>query len=169
MAVASDATRVSATKNTERLTAMRTPMSRTLAARTAYSSSSTAGRPNSLTSRAPATLKRSVMRVPTSAFCTICSCARLASLRPINRAGTRKNGTSARAPRVRGQDSSAIATMMSTSVMALLTTLDSTDVNACCAPMTSLPSRVTRAPVCARVKKATGWRSTWENTWVRRS
>ena len=169
MAVASDATRVSATKNTERLTAMRTPMSRTLAARTAYSSSSTAGRPNSLTSRAPATLKRSVMRVPTSAFCTICSCARLASLRPINRAGTRKNGTSARAPRVRGQDSSAIATMISTSVMALLTTLDSTDVNACCAPMTSLPSRVTRAPVCARVKKATGWRRTWENTCVRRS
>ena len=59
--------------------------------------------------------------------------------------------------------------MMSTSVMALLTTLDSTDVKACCAPMTSLPSRVTRAPVCARVKNATGWRSTWENTWVRRS
>ena len=53
--------------------------------------------------------------------------------------------------------------------MALLTTLDSTEVKACWAPMTSLPSRVTRAPVWARVKKATGWRSTCENTWVRRS
>ena len=99
--------------NTERLTAMRTPMSRTLAARTAYSSSSTAGRPNSLTSRAPATLKRSVMRVPTSAFCTICSCARPASLRPISRAGTRKNGTRASAPRVSGHDSRAIAPTIS--------------------------------------------------------
>ena len=169
MAVASEATRVSATKNTERLTAMRTPMSRTVAARTAYSSSSTAGRPNSLTSRAPATLKRSVIRVPTSAFCTICSCAREASRRPMRRAGTRKNGTRASAPRVSGQDSRAMAPTMSTRVMALLTTLDSTEVKACWAPMTSLPRRVTRAPVWARVKNATGWRSTWENTWVRRS
>ena len=40
------------------------------------------GRPNSLTSRAPATLKRSVIRVPRSAFCTICSWARLASGAP---------------------------------------------------------------------------------------
>ena len=169
MAVASDATRVRATKKTDRLTAMETPMSRTLAARTAYSSSSTAGRPNSLTSRAPATLKRSVMRVPTSAFCTICSWARLASRRPISRAGTRKKGTRASAPRVSGQERVAIATMMTTRVMALLTTLDSTEVKACWAPMTSLPRRVTRAPVCARVKNATGWRSTCENTWVRRS
>ncbi len=88
---------------------------------------------------------------------------------PIRRAGTRKNGTSARQPRVSGQESEAIATMISTRVMALLTTLDSTEVNACWAPITSLPSRVTRAPVWARVKNATGWRSTCENTWVRRS
>ena len=53
--------------------------------------------------------------------------------------------------------------------MALLTTLESTEVNACCAPMTSLPRRVTRAPVWARVKKATGCRSTWPKTSVRRS
>ena len=53
--------------------------------------------------------------------------------------------------------------------MALLTTLESTDVKACCAPMTSLPRRVTSEPVWARVKKATGWRSTCEKTSVRRS
>ena len=79
-----------------RLTAMRTPMSRTRRRGRRTRSSSSAGRPNSLTSRAPATLKRSVIRVPTSAFCTICSWARLASRRPISRAGTRKNGTSTR-------------------------------------------------------------------------
>ena len=66
-------------------------------------------------------------------------------------------------------DSGAIAATISTSETTLLTTLDSTEVNACCAPMTSLLSRVTRAPVWARVKKAIGWRSTWANTWVRRS
>jgi hypothetical protein len=87
----------------------------------------------------------------------------------MKRAGSRKNGTRTRAARVSCQDNVAIAARMSTRVMALLTTLDSTDVKACWAPMTSLPRRVTRAPVWARVKKATGWRSTCENTWVRRS
>ncbi len=52
---------------------------------------------------------------------------------------------------------------------ALQATDDRTDVNACWAPMTSELSRVTRAPVWARVKKATGWRWTWAKTWVRRS
>ena len=58
---------------------------------------------------------------------------------------------------------------ITTTPMMLQTTPDSVDVNACWAPMTSLLSRVTSAPVCARVKKAIGWRSTWANTWVRRS
>ena len=87
----------------------------------------------------------------------------------MNRAGTRKNGTSRRAATVSCHESTAIAATMSTRVMALLTMLDSTEVNACWAPMTSLPRRVTSAPVWARVKNATGWRSTCENTWVRRS
>ena len=51
----------------------------------------------------------------------------------------------------------------------MLTTLESTEVNACWAPMTSLLSRETRAPVWARVKNAIGWRMTWAKTWVRRS
>ena len=52
--------------------AIETPASRTAAARTAYSSSSRRGSPNSLTSSAPATLKRSVIRVPMSALSVIC-------------------------------------------------------------------------------------------------
>ena len=66
-------------------------------------------------------------------------------------------------------DRVAIVAMMRASDTTLLTTLDSTEVNACWAPMTSLLSRLTRAPVWARVKKATGWRSTWAKTSVRRA
>ena len=58
---------------------------------------------------------------------------------------------------------------MRTSPIALDTTPDNVEVKACCAPMTSLLSRETRAPVWARVKKAIGWRSTCAKTWVRRS
>jgi len=53
--------------------------------------------------------------------------------------------------------------------MTLLTTPDRVEVKACWAPMTSLFSRLTSAPVWARVKKAIGWRSTWAKTSVRRS
>jgi hypothetical protein len=35
--------------------------------------------------------------------------------------------------------------------------------------MTSELSRLTSDPVCARVKKAMGWRRTWEKTSVRKS
>ena len=49
------------------------------------------------------------------------------------------------------------------------TTPDSVEVNACCAPMTSLLSRLTSAPVWVRVKNASGMRCTWSNTSVRRS
>ena len=44
------------------------------------------------------------------------------------------------------------------------TTPDSVSENARCAPMTSLPSLLTRAPVRVRVKNATGIRCTWSNT-----
>ena len=53
--------------------------------------------------------------------------------------------------------------------MTLETTPDSVEVKACCAPMTSLLSRLTSAPVCVRVKNATGIRWTCSNTWLRRS
>ena len=58
---------------------------------------------------------------------------------------------------------------MTARLMMLPTTLDSVTVMACCAPITSVFSLDTSAPVCARVKKAMGCRWTWVNTWVRRS
>ena len=45
--------------------------------------------------------------------------------------------------------------------MALLSTLASVEVTADCAPITSLFSRLTSAPVRVRVKNATGIRWTW--------
>ena len=53
--------------------------------------------------------------------------------------------------------------------MTLLTTPDSVQVKARWAPITSLLSRLTRAPVRVRVKNATGIRCTWPNTARRRS
>ena len=57
----------------------------------------------------------------------------------------------------------------STRPMTLETTEDSVEVNACWAPITSVLSRLTSAPVWVRVKKATGIRWTCANTLVRRS
>ena len=61
------------------------------------------------------------------------------------------------------------AARMSTICTTLLTRPDRIEVKAVWAPMTSLLSRLTRAPVCARVKKAIGWRRTCAKTSVRRS
>jgi hypothetical protein len=64
------------------------------------------------------------------------------------------------------------STIIAPSTMTRLTTLDTTDdsvlVRARCAPMTSLLSRDTSAPVWARMKNATGIRCTWSKTSVRR-
>jgi hypothetical protein len=67
------------------------------------------------------------------------------------------------------QDSTSIATVTINRLITLETTPDSVEVNARCAPMTSLLSRDTRAPVCVRVKNASGIRWTWLNTRERRS
>ena len=56
-----------------------------------------------------------------------------------------------------------------TTAMVLATVLDRVEVNARWAPMTSLLSRETSAPVWVRVKKASDWRCTWPKTRVRRS
>ena len=56
-----------------------------------------------------------------------------------------------------------------TTLIELLTVLDRVEVNARCAPMTSLFSRETSAPVWVRVKNASDIRWTWAKTWVRRS
>ena len=58
---------------------------------------------------------------------------------------------------------------VTTSVMTFETTVPSVPVTACCAPMTSLFSRLCSAPVWVRVKNASGMRCTWSNSATRRS
>ena len=53
--------------------------------------------------------------------------------------------------------------------MRLPTTVESTSVNACWAPSDVVVQAADQSPVCARVKKASGMRCTWEKTLVRRS
>ncbi len=123
--------------------------------------------PNSFTSSAPETVNRSVIVADISAFCVIRSRDRSASFVPTIRAGTMKIGSSTSAARVSGQDSASIDPSTSTSVMELLTTVDSVEVNACCAPLTSDCSRDTSFPVWERLKNAMGIRSMWSKIWVR--
>jgi hypothetical protein len=80
------------------------------------------------------------------------------SLVPMSLAGMTKTGSSTSDSRVICQDSTSIAMRVSTTPMTLLTTPDSVPVNACCAPSTSLFSRLISAPVWVRVKKAIGMR-----------
>ena len=80
------------------------------------------------------------------------------------RAGTRKMGTRIRAARVICQLRKNIAAMTMTTVTRLPTTLERRSVKACWAPITSLFSRLTSAPVWVRVKNANGMRWMWRNT-----
>ena len=95
---------MSATKNTWPYIAWTTPMSRTLAARPPNACDSSRGRPNSLTSSAPATLNRSVIIEPISALSCIDSRVSRCSLRPTSRAGRMNSGIMARAMRLTSQD-----------------------------------------------------------------
>ena len=67
------------------------------------------------------------------------------------------------------QDRKNIAPATRASETTLDTRPDNVEVNACCAPMTSLLIRDTSEPVWVRVKKAIGCRCTWTKTSVRRS
>ena len=93
------------------------------------------------------------------------SCSR----RPIRRAGRTNSGSITSDSVVICHDSVNITAAVSARLTTFDTSPDSVDVNACCAPSTSLLSRLTSAPVCVRVKKASGMRCTWSNTAVRRS
>ena len=72
-----------------------------------------------------------------------------------------KTGSKTRDSKVICQDNKNITIRVRVTPMMLLTTLDSVPVKACCAPSTSLFSRLMSAPVCVRVKKAMGIRWTW--------
>ena len=87
----------------------------------------------------------------------------------MQRAGSRNTGSSTSATSVSCHDRTNITASTSTTLMRLPTTVDSTSVNASCAPSTSLLSRLTSAPVWVRVKNAMGMRWTWSNTFVRMS
>ena len=90
-------------------------------------------------------------------------------VRPIRRAGTRNSGVSSSDSRVICQEMPIITASVNVSVTTLETTPDSVSEKARCAPITSLPNRLTSAPVRVRVKNATGILCTWSNTAVRRS
>ena len=149
--------------------AIRTETSRTAPARVANWSCSSASRPNRVTSSAPLTLNRSVMLVDISPLSCICCRVSSASLRPTILAGMRKIGSITSAARVSCQLRMSIAASTSTRLIRLDSTVDSVEVNACWAPITSELSRETSLPVWVRVKNASGIRTTWSNTWVRRS
>ena len=149
--------------------AVTTPMSRTRAARPANTSLSCRGLPNSLTSIAPATLNRSVMVEPIAASSCMDSRVSRCSRRPTSRAGITNAGIIASVTTDTSQDRLNMAISTRIRVSTLDTIADRVEVMACCAPMTSLLSRLTSDPVWARVKKAIGCRWTCENTSVRRS
>ena len=137
--------------------AERTPMSRTRAARRPNSSASSAGRPNSFTSVAPGAEKRSVICDVMAALWSAAS--RSSAPDPGADPAGRDRRTPAAAPaasRVICHDRRTITASVRTRAMTLVTTPDSAEVKARWAPMTSLLSRLTRAPVWVRVKKAIG-------------
>jgi hypothetical protein len=140
--------------------AVRTPMSRTRAARAANWADSSSGRPNSLTRVAPGAENRSVIRVPMAAFSAAASRCIRAIRPPMRRAGSTNTGSSTRASRVICQDRVSMTASVSSSVTRLLTTPDRVEAKARWAPITSLLRRLTSAPVRVRVKNATGMRCT---------
>ena len=145
------------------------PMSRTRPAFLENPLTSSLGCPNSFTSSAPATLKRSVMVLVIWALSVYDSRVMSARRRPTKRAGMRKTGRSASATRVIGHDSQNIAARVMATPITLLTTEENVSVKACWAPRTSLFSLDTRAPVWVRVKKAMGIFWMCSNTRVRMS
>src|SRR6266550_133206 len=164
---ASVATRVSATKKVRPNMPEVPPISPTRPARSANERDSAVGRPNSFTSSAPATLNRSVIVAFIDAFSPYDSRVIVCSRAPTRRAGSTKTGSSTSDSVVICQDSENITPAVSSRPITLETTPDSVEVNACWAPITSLLSRLTSAPVWVRVKNASGIRCTWSKTRVR--
>ena len=89
--------------------------------------------------------------------------------RPTRLAGKTKTGRMIRLARVICQDRKNITMSTRITLIRLETTDDKVSEKACWAPMTSLLSRLMRAPVWVRVKKARGMRWMWSNTWERMS
>ncbi len=167
--MAREGTSVIAAKNIRLSTAIRTPRSRTLAALSANIASSVSRCPNSFSSIAPPTLNRSVIALPMSALPFIRSRVSTAIRELTQRDASSRIGNSSRGRSVTCQLRASMVMPTTTTEMMLETVPESVDVNALWAPITSLLSRLTRAPVWVRVKNASDWRWTWANTLVRRS
>ena len=146
-----------------------TPMSRTRPALDSKASRSSRGRPNSLTSSAPDTLNRSFMVLFISALMAYDSRVITDSRRPTRLAGNTKMGRMIRLIRVICQESRNITMRTRVTLIRLETIDERVSVKACWAPMTSLLSRLMRAPVWVRVKKAMGIFWMCSNTWERMS
>ena len=149
--------------------AERTPMSRTWSARSANSPRSNSGSPNSFTSVAPGAENRSVICDVIAALSTAASRSSRPTFAPTRRAGMTNTGSSTIDATVTCHDRLNITTRVSARAIEFVTTPASAEVKARCAPMTSLLSLLTRAPVCVRWKKATGMVCMWSNTARRRS
>ncbi len=161
--------RLSAANRARPCSAVVTPMSATCAARSWKTARSCSARPNSFTSSAPDTLKRSVIVEFIAALsCMLCR-DRPCRRRPTIRAGTMNSGSSATASSVTRHSSRNIAERVTDTLMTLSTIPPSVPVRARWAPTTLLFSRVMSAPVWVRVKKASGMACTCSNSIVRRS
>ncbi len=145
------------------------PMSRTRPARPENSSDSRVRWPKSLTNMAPDTLKRSVIVVFIDAFRSKPSRVIAERRRPTRLAGMMKTGSTKRVNRVSRHSSRSMAMSVVVSTMKFDTTEPSVVVTARCAPITSLLTRLIKAPVWVRVKKAMGMADTWSKSRTRRS
>ena len=168
-AVPTAATSARAVKKIRLSIAVVTPMSRTRPARAEKPSRSASYRPKSFTRSAPPMPNRSVIVVFISALSSNASRVIAARRRPTRLAGQMKRGSRARARRVSRHSSSTIASSVVVRMITLETTEPRVVVNARCAPMTSLLSRLINAPVWVCVKNATGMRWTWSKREARRS
>ncbi len=149
--------------------ALRTPISRTRDARFENSRASSSWRPNSFTSNAPLTLKRSVICVFIAAFTFIASREITWRRLPTRLAGMMNTGRTKSASNVRRHSSANIAASVVTNTITFETTDPRVPVTALCAPITSLFMRLISAPVCVRVKNEIGSRCTWSNNAARSS
>ena len=144
-------------------------MSRTWLARSANSSRSRSCLPNSFTTSAPATLKRSAIVLLIDALRMKPSRVITCSFRPMRRAGMMKAGSTISVSSVSRHSRPNITARVIPRVIAFWTTVPIVLVTACWAPMTSLFIRLISAPVCTRVKKEIGRRCTWSNSATRMS
>ena len=133
------------------------------------SPASSSGRPYSLASSAPDTSDRSAVIAASSPWsCISCRSSRWARF-PVTLPGNTNSGTAASAMRLSCHDSQNIAASTRTRFSSTDTDSGISPPTACCVSLMSSFMRETSAPVCVRVKNASGCRCICRNTLVRSS